>query len=81
VPKTLVVAIAGDSTVASYPADSKQQGWGRYLQDEFSSDVKVVNLAKGGRSAKTFLQEGLWDKLIEARPNIVLIQFGHNDSH
>jgi alpha-galactosidase len=81
IPKALVVGIAGDSTVASYPADSKQQGWGRYLQEDFSAGVTVVNLAKGGRSTKTFLKEGLWDTLIGVRPNILLIQFGHNDSH
>ena len=34
-----------------------------------------------GRSTKTFIQEGLWAKTLAEKPDFVLIQFGHNDSH
>jgi lysophospholipase L1-like esterase len=75
------VVIAGDSTVADYPAGSTQHGWGEYIQGYFNGNVHVVNLAKNGRSTKTFLQEGLWAQAIAEKPDIILIQFGHNDSH
>ena len=41
----------------------------------------VVNAARGGRSSRTYLTEGLWDQSltqIKAR-DFVLMQFGHND--
>jgi lysophospholipase L1-like esterase len=43
--------------------------------------VNVVNRARGGRSSRTFVTEGLWDQLMASvKPgDIVLIQFGHND--
>ena len=41
----------------------------------------MINLARSGRSTKTFINEGLWARTLATRPNIVLIQFGHNDSH
>jgi lysophospholipase L1-like esterase len=77
----LKIAIIGDSTVCEYPADSPSRGWGHYLPDYFKEDVKFVNLAKGGRSTKTFIAEGLWDKTIAEKPQYIFIQFGHNDSH
>ena len=39
------------------------------------------NSAKNGRSTKTFLNEGLWAKALALKPDVILIQFGHNDSH
>jgi lysophospholipase L1-like esterase len=77
----LRLAIAGDSTVATYGETTKQRGWGQYIQDYFNDSVKVFNLAKGGRSTKTFLNEGLWAQTLALKPDVVLIQFGHNDSH
>lgn len=77
----LEIAIAGDSTVASHGAETVQRGWGQYLQDFFGNGVVVENFARDGRSTRTFLDQGLWKKLLQTRPNIVLIQFGHNDSH
>jgi len=75
------IALAGDSTVATYPDNIAQKGWGQFLGLFFDDHVKVTNFAKGGRSTKTFLSEGLWAELLKSRPSIVLIQFGHNDSH
>jgi lysophospholipase L1-like esterase len=77
----LKLAIAGDSTVADYPEGSTQHGWGEYIQGYFNESVKVTNLAKNGRSTKTFLNEGLWAKALALKPDFILIQFGHNDSH
>jgi len=75
------LVITGDSTVADYPLTTGQRGWGQFIPGYFNDDVSVVNLAKNGRSTKTFLQEGLWAKAIALKPDVILIQFGHNDSH
>ena len=42
----------------------------------------VVNAARGGRSSRTFVTEGHWEKMLaEVRAgDFVIIQFGHNDS-
>jgi len=77
----LRLAIIGDSTVCEYPPEHACRGWGQYIQGYFEGTVQVINLAKSGRSTKTFINEGLWDKTLDARPDILLIQFGHNDSH
>ena len=77
----LRLVIIGDSTVCEYPPEHACRGWGQYIQDYFKDTVHVINLAKSGRSTKTFINEGLWAKTLEAKPDILLIQFGHNDSH
>lgn len=43
--------------------------------------VRVDNHAVNGRSSKSFIDEGRWDKVIERlRPgDYLIIQFGHND--
>jgi lysophospholipase L1-like esterase len=77
----LRLVIIGDSTVCEYPPEQDCRGWGQYIQGYFKDTVKVINLARSGRSTKTFINEGLWNKTLEAKPDILLIQFGHNDSH
>lgn len=57
-------------------------GWGMPFPDYFDpAKINVVNLARGGRSSRTYLTEGLWDKLLAQvkAGDVVLIQFGHND--
>ena len=79
-PKTIFVA--GDSTAATYNKPD-HQGWGGVLQTFFNEQsIKVDNRARGGRSTRTFIAEGLWQKLIDdvQAGDIVFIQFGHNDS-
>jgi len=46
------------------------------------TERQVLNRARGGRSSRTFITEGLWDQLLAdvKRGDIVLIQFGHNDA-
>jgi lysophospholipase L1-like esterase len=75
--------IASDSTAQTYAADRyPQTGWGQMLPCGLRADAVVVNRAIGGRSTKSFIAEGRWDTLLaEAKPgDVVLIQFGHNDS-
>ncbi|MBW8771148.1 MAG: rhamnogalacturonan acetylesterase [Gemmatimonadetes bacterium] len=73
--------IAGNSTAARGAGD-RQQGWGVPFAAYFdTSHVNVVNRARGGRSSRTFITEGLWDRLLaDLKPgDVVLIEFGHND--
>ncbi|TPV59173.1 rhamnogalacturonan acetylesterase [Aestuariibacter sp. GS-14] len=75
------IFIAGDSTAASY-TNADHQGWGEPFKAYFDADkVTVDNRARGGRSSRTFITEGLWQALIDdVRPgDVVIIQFGHND--
>lgn len=79
-PQTIF--IAGDSTAASYQ-NNDHQGWGASLNSYLEDDkVAVDNRARGGRSSRTFITEGLWQSLIDdVEPgDLVLIQFGHNDA-
>jgi lysophospholipase L1-like esterase len=72
--------LVGDSTVKN--GTRGQEGWGTPIAAYFDSGkINVVNRAIGGRSSRSFLTEGRWDKVMaEARPgDFVLIQFGHND--
>jgi pectin methylesterase-like acyl-CoA thioesterase/lysophospholipase L1-like esterase len=75
------LAIIGDSTVCEYPSQRPERGWGHYIQDYFKDAVQVMNLAASGRSTKTFIAEGRWQKTLNLKPKFILIQFGHNDSH
>jgi pectinesterase len=67
------IVLAGDSTV------NDQGGWGPGFRATFGPKVEVVNLAKNGRSSKSFRDEGLWAPALAPKPDYVLIQFGHND--
>ena len=75
------LVIIGDSTVCNYPDSEPTRGWGQFIRGYFKDSVRVINLAKSGRSTKTFIKEGLWEKALMEQPDFVLIQFGHNDSH
>ena len=74
--------IAGDSTAAKYNGTNPQEGWGEPMAAYFDpARLRVVNAARGGRSSRTFVSEGHWEKMladVEAG-DFVIIQFGHND--
>jgi lysophospholipase L1-like esterase len=70
-------------------------GWGQYFQELFdprtikslgflikSDSVSVVNHAIGGRSTRSFFEEGRWAKVYKElqEGDLVMIQFGHNDA-
>lgn len=81
-PTPLRMVIIGDSTVCNYPTTRPDRGWGMFIEERFQEGtVKVINLAAAGRSTKTFIAEGRWQKALDEKPDFVLIQFGHNDSH
>lgn len=74
----------GDSTVKNEDKDENGMwGWGTVIGDLFDLDrISVENHAFPGRSARTFLDEGRWQKVYDAlQPgDFVIMQFGHNDA-
>ncbi len=80
---TLTLHMVGDSTMANKPVipANPERGWGQMLQMYFKDSVRVENYAQNGRSTKSFIAEGRWDKVLAAiKPgDFVIIQFGHND--
>ena len=77
------VFMIGDSTMANKDTTGGKQerGWGMMLQEYFTSDIVVDNHAVNGRSTKSFIDEGRWQKVLDLlHPgDYVIIQFGHND--
>lgn len=75
--------LVGDSTMADKPVDppNPEHGWGQMLPRFFRDPAVIQNHAMNGRSSKSFIDEGRWQKVSEAlRPgDFVIIQFGHND--
>jgi lysophospholipase L1-like esterase len=72
--------LVGDSTVAEH------SGWGSRFCADVTSGVTCLNLARGGRSSKSYRADGTWAQVMDnlRRNNqysltYVLIQFGHND--
>ena len=77
-----VVYLVGDSTMANKPLeDNPERGWGQLFPQFFDEALTIENFAKNGRSTKSFIQEGLWQKVLDKlKPgDYVFIQFGHND--
>ncbi|MCT8192696.1 rhamnogalacturonan acetylesterase, partial [Pseudomonas monteilii] len=76
------IVLGGDSTVADYPLDQQpMMGWGQALPSYLPPEVNVRNFAKNGSTTRSFIEEGLFEQLLqEVEPNtVVLLQFGHND--
>ena len=78
-----VVFITGDSTVKNTDRDSTGMwGWGSQAWRIFDENkITYINCAQAGRSCRTYLREGRWEKVYnDLQPgDFVLIQFGHND--
>jgi lysophospholipase L1-like esterase len=77
--------IIGDSTVRNGDGTGKngQWGWGNFIAGYFdTTKISVQNLALGGRSSRTFITEGHWDKILTLlkEGDYVIMQFGHNDA-
>lgn len=80
--------LIGDSTMKNGRDDGQgkgpdgQWGYGHYMADYFdTTKIKVENDALGGTSSRSFMNMGLWDKVLaKMKPgDFVLMQFGHND--
>ena len=78
-----VVWITGDSTVKNKDKDKDGMwGWGSQAYTVFDEKkVTCYNAAMAGRSTRTYIREGRWEKVYNSlKPgDYVLIQFGHND--
>jgi lysophospholipase L1-like esterase len=77
-PSRPTLFIIGDSTASN----GDRLGWGDPFAGYFdASKINVLNRARAGRSARTFLNEGLWDKVLADMKSgdYVLIEFGLND--
>ena len=82
-PSQVTIFLAGDSTMAEKTSDKRPEtGWGEMLGQHFKTGkVRIDNRAANGRSTKSFIAEGRWQKIIDdlKRGDYVFIQFGHND--
>ena len=80
---SFTIHVVGDSTVCTYKDNAyPQTGWGQVLGYFFDgARVKVNNAAIGGRSSRTFIEEGRLDGVIAAaqKGDYLFVQFGHND--
>ncbi|HRE89897.1 MAG TPA: rhamnogalacturonan acetylesterase, partial [Myxococcota bacterium] len=67
--------------MAAYGPDRPTWGWGMAVQDLLRPPATVENHAASGRSTKSFIAEGRWDKVRAGlmTGDFVLIQFAHND--
>lgn len=76
------IFIAGDSTAAIKQEDKRpESGWGEKLNLYLEDSVTIKNFAVNGRSTKSFINEGLLDKMVNDfnRNDYLIVQFGHND--
>ena len=76
------IFFAGDSIcyhydITRYPQAGIVQGLALYIKQEF----KVFNHAMGGRSTKSYIDEGRLDAIAEEieTGDFLFIKFGHND--
>lgn len=79
----ITIFMIGDSTMAdkNMTGENPERGWGQMLPGYLTEDVRVDNHAQNGRSSKSFIDEGRWDKVLSLikKGDYVFIQFGHND--
>ncbi len=79
-----VIYIIGDSTVRNGSGNGADQlwGWGSLIDTFFdTTKLSIRNHAIGGRSSRTFINEGRWNEILKTlkRGDYVIMQFGHND--
>ena len=81
----ITIFMIGDSTMANknMTGENPERGWGMMLPGFFTEDIRVDNHAVNGRSSKSFIDEGRWDKVLSLikKGDYVFIQFGHNIAH
>ncbi len=75
--------LIGDSTMANKPdpTNNPERGWGQMLPELLGESLHVHNHAVNGRSSRSFIAEGRWQKVLDSvKPkDYIFIQFGHND--
>jgi len=85
-PSTLHPALflVGDSIMktGTGTGDTGPWGWGSEISSLFDpAKIHVYNEGHGGRSSRSFIEEGLWTNILDRiqSGDFVMIQFGHND--
>lgn len=86
VNRKITIFMIGNSTMADKPyavekGGNPEKGWGQILPLYFNEGISIENHAVNGRSSKSFINEGRWEKVRDAiRPgDYVIMEFGHND--
>jgi len=77
-PNLPTIFVVGDSTASNGP----NLGWGDHLANYFDlTKINVANRAHAGRSSRSYMVEGAWDKVLaELKPgDYVMLQWGQND--
>jgi lysophospholipase L1-like esterase len=72
--RTTRIVLVGDSTV------NHSTGWGGGFCDRLAGDLECFDSGRNGRSSKSYMDQGLWKRALALHPDIVLIQFGANDT-
>lgn len=72
-PGIVRIVLVGDSTVTD------RSGWGAGFKRFVAPSAECINTALGGRSSKSFRDEGHWEPALALKGDYYLIQFGHND--
>jgi pectinesterase len=67
------IVLVGDSTVTD------KSGWGLGFKACVKNEAECINTSAGGRSSKSFLDEGKWTNALALHGDYYLIQFGHNN--
>jgi lysophospholipase L1-like esterase len=67
------IVLVGDSTVA------EQGGWGPGFCATLTPNASCIDLARNGRSSKSYIDEGLWQQALAQHGQYYFIQFAHND--
>jgi lysophospholipase L1-like esterase len=72
-PHALRIVLAGDSTV------NHTTGWGTAFCERQATDTECFNSSRNGRRAKSYREQGLWDRALAVHADYILIQFGAHD--
>ena len=75
---TPTIFLAGDSTVKTYDDAQYIAGWGQYLDLFLDESITVVNAAHGGRSSRSFINEGRLYNIDNANFSYTFSQNGGN---
>ncbi len=80
--KTVRVALAGSSACQTYGNTDPKLivGWGEVIGKYFKSGVEIGNFAISGYSTKLFIDRGQWQRLLDFKPDYIIMSLGANDS-
>ncbi|MDQ0952227.1 lysophospholipase L1-like esterase [Streptomyces phaeochromogenes] len=80
---TGTVYVASDSTAQTYNSRYyPEAGWGQKLSSFLTSNITVANHAIGGRSSRSFIEQGRLAAIHQVirAGDYLFVQFGHNDA-